>query len=301
MAHSIREERARNRISSASSTPSGFHRAAICLILACYACARVLQVLHGPPAITPLVALEVLSAFALALVDGARAWGIRGILVFTAICTVVGNVVENVGVATGFPFGRYHFLEVMGPRIYAVPVLLGLAYIGMAYASWTLGSVLVGRASHASSWPPYLAVPLVAAAFMTAWDVAQDPVWSTMLHAWAWRNGGRWFGVPLQNYFGWYINTSVIFILFALYAERTKLERSAFAWPALALYVFCAAGNVLQLLTRRYPPISVDASGNAWRTADILAASAVVSMLLMGGLAATAAARLLHSAGEDSL
>lgn len=294
MAQSIGERRAGDSAAAPIRRRLPVHTVAVCLILACYACGRVLQVVHGPPAVTLLVAMEVFSAFALALVDGARAWGVRGILVFAAICAVVGNVVENIGVATGFPFGRYHFLDIMGPRIYAVPVLLGLAYIGMAYASWTLGSVLVGRAWRAGSRPRMLAVPLVAAVFMTAWDVAQDPVWSTMLHAWAWHNGGRWFGVPLKNYFGWFLNTFLIFFLFALYAAGAKLERAPSAWPALALYVFCAAGNVLQLLTRRCPPISVDASGKAWRTADILAISAVVSILLMGGLAATAAAKMLN-------
>ncbi len=296
MTQTIREGRVGDSVTPVSSRQLPVHTFAICLILACYACGRVLQVVHGPPAIIVLVAMEVFSAFALALVDGARAWGMRGILVFAAICTVVGNVVENIGVATGFPFGRYHFLEIMGPRIYAVPVLLGLAYIGMAYASWTLSSVLVGRVWRGGSWSRMLAVPLVAAVFMTAWDVAQDPVWSTMLHAWAWHNGGRWFGVPLQNYFGWFLNTFLIFLLFSLFAANARLNRAASAWPALALYVVCAAGNALQLLTRRYPPISVDASGRAWRTADILAASAVVSILLMGGLAATAAAKMLNRA-----
>lgn len=291
MAQSIGERHAGDSATAAMRGRLPVHRVAACLILACYGCGRVLEVLHGPPANTGLVAMEVISAFALALVDGGRAWGVRGMLVFAAICTVVGNVVENAGVVTGFPFGRYHFLDIMGPRIYAVPVLLGLAYIGMAYASWTLGSVVVGRG--AGPGARLLAAPLVAAGFMTAWDVAQDPVWSTMLHAWAWHNGGRWFGVPLENYFGWYMNVFLIFFLFALYEARAGLKRAASAGPALGLYVLCAAGNVLQLLTRSYPAVSVDASGRGWRTADILAASAIVSVVLMGGLAAMAGARLL--------
>jgi uncharacterized membrane protein len=286
MAQSIQEEPVRGSEAPASLMPARLHAVAVCLILACYACGRVLQVVHGPPATTPLVALEVFSAFALAVVDGARRWGIRGIAVFIAICTVVGNIFENVGVATGFPYGHYHFLSVMGPKIFVVPVLLGLAYIGMAYASWTLGAVLVGRGA---GRPSVVAVPAVAALFMTAWDVAQDPVWSTMLHAWAWHDGGRWFGVPLQNYFGWYLNVFVIFFLFSLYEVRAGVRRAVSAWPALALYILCAAGNVLQLFTRAYAPVSVDASGKAWHTEEILVVSAVVSVVLMGGLAAAAA------------
>ena len=266
--------------------PSRFHLVAVSLILAVYGCGRVLQVLHGPPANTPLVAMEVFSAFALALVDGARAWGFRGILVFAAICAVVGNVAENIGVATGLPFGHYAFLYVMGPKLFAVPVLLGLAYVGMAYASWTLGSALVGRG--VNSRMRRLAVPLVGALFMTAWDVAQDPVWSTMLHAWAWFDGGPWFGVPIQNYIGWYLHVALVFWLFSLVEAKAGLQRTPSIGPALVLYVLCAWGNVLQLFTRVYSPVSVDAAGGIWRTWDILVASAVVSVVLMGGLAAAA-------------
>lgn len=297
MTQSVSDNRVADRKRVSRFIPSSpFQVIATCLILACYACGRVLQVLHGPPAITPLVAMEVLSAFALAVVDGARAWGMRGILVFMAICTVVGNIVENIGVATGFPFGHYSFLDIMGPKIHSVPVLLGLAYIGMAYASWRLGAVLVGRTSAAGSRLGLLATPLVAAVFMTAWDAAQDPVWSTMLHAWAWYDGGKWFGVPLQNYFGWYCNTFLIFFLFALYQRRANPKNATPAGPALALYLLCATGNVLQLLTRHFPAVSVDASGKAWSTGAILAASAAVSVLLMGGLAAMASWRMLRSA-----
>lgn len=258
---------------------------ALCLFLACYACGRVLQVLHGPPATLPLVAAEVLAAFAVALVDGARSVGVRGILIFTLICALVGNGMENLGVATGFPYGHYTFLGVMGPKLFAVPVLLGLAYIGMAWASWRLGCAIAGPRAR------WFVPPVVAAFVMTAWDLAQDPVWSTMLHAWAWRDGGRWFGVPLSNYFGWLVTTFLIFAMFAAYQRRRAQHRYTSAWPALALYSLCAAGNILQLLTRHYAPDSFDASGVPWRTRDILAASAIVSLLVMGGLTAVAARR----------
>jgi putative membrane protein len=274
------------------------HAVAVCLILACYACGRVLEVVHGPPATVPLVAIEVLSAFVLAIVDGARNWGIRGIIVFTGICAIVGNTVENLGVATGFPFGRYHFLDVMGPKLFAVPVLLGLAYIGMAYSSWVLASEVAGRIPAGASRSRIVIAPFVAAFFMTAWDLAQDPVWSTMLHAWAWRDGGPWFGVPLENYFGWFLTVFLIFFLFARFERRCVTERPASTWPALALYILCALGNALQLLTRWYAPLSIDASGRSWPTSEILAASALVSVLVMGGFAAIAVARTVGRAKD---
>ena len=271
------------------------HRVIVCAILACYAAARTLQVITGPTPSLWLVALDVLSAAALAIVHGARHYGWRGILVFTGICVAFGNAVENLGVTTGIPFGHYRFLDVMGPRIYRVPVLLGLAYVGMAYASWTIARILVPSRSSPFSGARIIRIALVAACVMTAWDVAQDPVWSTFLHAWEWRDSGPWFGVPFSNDAGWLSTTFTIYLLFGLWLKRQRSEPGAVSgsmWPAVAFYAICAGGNVLQFFVRRPVTITYDALGRAWPVTSILAASALVSIFGMGSFAAVAAWRL---------
>ena len=78
-----------------------------------------------------IVAAHVLFPLIFAFIDGARVYRVRGILIFMLICLAIGNLFENLSILTGFPFGRYHFTNVMGPKLLNVPVLLGLAYIGM--------------------------------------------------------------------------------------------------------------------------------------------------------------------------
>jgi putative membrane protein len=117
------------------------------LFLALYSLARLLEIVPTELPRTAIVALDVLSAMAFALVDGERNYRLRGILVFTGLCIVVGNLVENLGVTTGIPFGRYYFVNLMGPKLFHVPVLLGLAYIGMAYVSWTVARAILGPAA----------------------------------------------------------------------------------------------------------------------------------------------------------
>ena len=260
---------------------------ALGLILAAYVCARVLEVVPTSVPRLPLVAFDVLSAFAFALVDGARHYRLRGTLVFAGICIVVGNIIENLGVATGFPYGHYYFAELMGPKLFHVPILLGLAYIGMAYVSWTLGSLIVGRSSG------LFAVPIVASFIMVAWDLAQDPVWATILHGWVWRDGGPWFGVPISNYLGWFATVFLIYLCFALYL-RSKPAAAATAngRPAILFYALCAAGNVFQIFGSPNPAVVQDPSGQPWRVAGITAASALVSIFVMGAFAAFAWIRL---------
>ena len=49
---------------------------------------------------------------------------------------------------------------------------------------------------------------------------AMDPVWSTVMHAWIWLQGGAYFGVPLSNFAGWYITVYIFYQLFAVYLRH---------------------------------------------------------------------------------
>lgn len=271
-------------------------------ILILYLLTRILQVLPGSTPSTPIVALEILAALAFALIHGARHYRIHGILVFAAICLVIGNALENLSVVAGFPFGHYEFLPLMGPKLLHVPILLGLAYIGMAYVSWTLARIILGATRPIPAGPQLIAMPLLASVIMTAWDFAQDPVWSTLLHAWRWRDGGRWFGVPLTNYAGWLLTVFLIYIAFALYLRRSPSSTPAPASPhwrsPVLLYAFCALGNVLQPLRPQLADAVIDATGTIWRTAAILRASALVSILIMGSLALVAWLRIPRTANS---
>lgn len=243
-----------------------------------------------------------------ALIHGARLYHFRGILTFASICLVVGNIFENLGVLTGFPFGRYYFTNLMGPKLFAVPIFLGLAYLGMAYLSWTLAHVIFGGMQSPLAGSRFLALPLTASFIMVAWDLSQDPIWSTVLHAWIWLRGGTYFGVPVSNFFGWYLTVYVMYQLFALSLRRYPTESnqlpSGFWRLAVLFYGVAAAGNVLLATARRGPSVVSDPTGVQWKVSDIINTCAVVSVFTMGAFALLAWIRLTdqkNKAGKSLL
>ena len=279
-------------------------------MVAVYALARVLQLFTGSVPMLVVLALHVVPTLAFALVHGALRYRLRNSVLFIVLFLVVGNLIENFGVTTGFPFGHYYFTEGMGPKLFHVPVFLGLAYVGMGYVSWVLADIILGESSATAR---VVRVPALAALIMTSWDLSQDPVWSTVLHLWTWIKGGAYFGVPWSNFFGWLLTTSVIYLCFALMCgagppacgmpEHGTCQRSnsSLDWSAITFYALSAAGNVLLLVARPPVPLVADPTGTQWRVRDITLAGALVSIFAMGAFVCWASLKLNGHSRNTSL
>lgn len=264
-------------------------------ILVVYAAARIGQAFPNQVPILVTIVFHVIAPLLFALVHGAMRYGIRNMLVFMLLCAAIGNVTENLSIITGFPFGHYHFTNVMGPKILNVPILLGLAYIGMGYICWTLALIILGDFDRPLTGSRLVTRPLIAAFLMVAWDLSMDAIWSNFVHAWTWHDGGAYFGVPLTNFAGWYLTVYLIYQSFALYLAR--IRRDSLVLPpsywrsAVAFYGICAIGNLFVLPPRGVATIT-DASGTSWPVADIFGASELVSISVMGAFAAVAWVRV---------
>ena len=268
-------------------------------LIAIYAYSRILQTFPGRTSMLEIVALHVLPPLLFALIHGTILYRLRGSLAFIVMCLVVGNIFENLGVRTGFPYGRYYFTAVMGPKIFAVPIFLGLAYIGMAYLSWTLARIILKNFQTPLAGPSVVAIPVVAAFIMVGWDLAMDPVWSTIVHAWIWQRGGSYFGVPLTNFLGWYLVVYIIYQIFALYLRRQPpnsqpLPPSFWRLPII-FYAVSAAGNLILLIPHHRIASISDPVGVQWNVSSILTACGFVSIFIIGGFAALAWLRLKPS------
>ena len=141
-----------------------------------------------------------------------------------------------------------------------------------------------------------LTVPLFASFVMVAWDLSMDPIWSTCVRAWIWLDGGAYFGVPLSNFFGWYLAVYVFYQLFALYLRGRATSSDSLPrrhwYLAVLFYGVSAAGNLLLLIPQTGPSVVLDPAGTPWRISDIAGACALNSIFTMGAFALLAWVRL---------
>jgi uncharacterized membrane protein len=245
-----------------------------------------------------LTVLNLAIMVAFVLLHGALRYRAKGIAAFAVICLVVSNLFENLGVATGFPFGPYFYTDALGPKLFYVPLLIGPAYLGVGYLAWVLATILVGDVKRGADALSIFATPFIAAFIMVMWDLALDPGASTVEKLWIWEQGGGFFGVPLSNYLGWFLTVYLFMQSFALYlrargpAAETEQPKSYFI-QAIAMYVIVALNYVLDYLANGTEPVT-DATGAVWRTGDIFETAAITSLLTMVFVAALATIKIVR-------
>jgi putative membrane protein len=243
-----------------------------------------------------LAAIGILAA----CIHAALSYGWKDALALLAICLVITFAMENIGAATGFPFGHYHF-EVGSnlPHVGAIPVIVGPLWFGMGYFSWIVAGTLLGGAqARLGRNIELIALPAVAAFVMTQWDVVIDPPESTISKAWIWHDGGAHFGVPLSNYLGWLLTSWLFYQAFALYLSR---RRHVSAWTAgqgralrlvaILLYLGSGLSHVTPWLIGQGGEV-VDAASHVWRVGDLRETTVVILLFTMFFTSMIAALRL---------
>jgi uncharacterized membrane protein len=237
-------------------------------------------VLHLPQAVGGAMLASCLTLFG--LLHGASTYGWRGILFFLVVCLGVSNAFENLSIVTGFPFGWYHYSDAMGPKLFLVPLLIGPAYFGVGYLSWTLARAIFGDEDARLAGLLSFATPAIASFIMVSWDLTLDPIMSTITGSWVWHNSGSYFGVPVSNFLGWYLTVYVFFQCFALYARRrfasfTKVP-GYWATPLFA-YTSIIIAPILSLLLGTEPTtVLTDPVGHQWQAQDIRSVAALVCL-----------------------
>ena len=241
-------------------------RSLLLILLFLYLVARICQLFAGRIPDLLIVALHVIPPALFALIHGARIYGSRSILVFATLSLGIGTLFEIMSLRTGFPFGHYRFTDLMGPKLFDLPILLALAYVGMGYLSWVVGLTILGYQNQPLLGRKIVLLPLMAGFVMTAWDLSMDPVWADIDHAWVWRDGGSYYGVPISNFFGWFLTVYIFYQLFALYVRKRAISPPQTSrWRlAILFYVTSGIGNLLVIAPASLGEVFVDAAGRRW-------------------------------------
>jgi putative membrane protein len=255
-------------------------------VFALYTCASDIPGLI-PPGLSAITFTILL--LAVAVLHCTISYRTRDFVAFFLITFIVSNIAENLSILTGVPFGHYYYSDILGAKLFLVPLIIAPAYFAVGYLSWTLARVLLGAFEYRpQGWNVFL-VPLVATFVMVSWDVSMDPTTSTIDRSWIWLQGGGYFGVPFSNFVpGWFLTVYIFLQIFALYlyrfsnapVESRVIEPKAFWYQAAIAYGAIALGIVIPAFVGENVQVA-DPTGTTWMTGDIHNSMALVTIFTM--------------------
>lgn len=131
--------------------------------------------------------------------DGTR----TKLTLFFILLFVAGFAVEWIGVHTGLIFGNYSYGSVLGLKLNAVPLIIGVNWFLLIYATGV--ALQYSRINY--SW---LRIP-VGAFILVLLDMLIEPV-ATRLGYWHWQGNI----IPLKNYGCWFIISAALLLVFQI-------------------------------------------------------------------------------------
>jgi uncharacterized membrane protein len=150
--------------------------------------------------------------------------GRRTAFAFVAVAVVLGWLAEHFGVRTGFVFGPYHYTDVLGHKLGAVPLLIPLIWFMILYLAYVLSNLIAGDgpAGHYGHISHAVWLSVLGALIATAYDLTLDPYMSQApINAWIWDAGGPYYHIPAQNFRGWIGVSFVILLVMRVIHHRT--------------------------------------------------------------------------------
>jgi putative membrane protein len=182
-------------------------------------------------------------------------WHFLGFMI-PAIFLSLGS--ELLGTSTGFPFGHYRYLSGLGYKISGfVPFTIPLSWFYLGFSAYWI--VLTGLETRAiPQILKYVGAIAFGSLLLTSWDFVLDPAMSqTTLPFWVWEQPGAFFGMPYQNFAGWF-GTGVVFMIVATsiwQAKPLKMPRTELGLP-LAIYLSnFAFATIMSLAAGIYIPV----------------------------------------------
>ena len=224
-------------------------------LLILYALMTTYTVAGAPLGIAPariFTPFLTLTGFAFAILHAGQREGWRRAVGLLGLVFVVSLLFESVGVATGWVYGPYHYTNSLGPKFLGlVPYLIPIAWFMMSYPSFIIADRLVPSGwtlFRAGRWQHLLSVATLGGLVMTAWDLIMDPVMVASGH-WVWDKQGVYFGIPLQNFWGWWLTIFTTFALYLwLFGKGSKPAQSGFDRLALGSYMVTGLGIIIAAL-----------------------------------------------------
>ena len=160
---------------------------------------------------------------------------------FIFLASGIGAFMEYVGMQNGAFFGG-HYVYKPQLTLFTVPISVIFYWAVFIYTGYCLtNSFLYWLKTSKPNFKNKNIFLLIFAVlldgyFVTAIDLFMDPI-AVKSGNWKWVEGGLYFGIPIGNFIGWFIVTTIVVSIFRIFEyffpKKEKFSKSIFVIPVL--------------------------------------------------------------------
>lgn len=142
-----------------------------------------------------------------------KIYGGRGIATIIVL-GIFALGIETIGIHTGFPYSRFEYIMPFGYR------LLGSTpwTVFIAWSPLVIGVFLLTKKYTHSYWKQWF----IYISLLLGLDSVLDPG-AVARGLWKYTDGGIWFDVPVQNFFGWIVSGTIAYMILRFILKNKNL------------------------------------------------------------------------------
>lgn len=148
-------------------------------------------------------------------------------LIWFVTAFIITVIIEIIGVKTGKIFGEYSYGNVLGYKLFGVPMIIGFNWLFVILGAFSISNLFSRNT---------FAIVLISSILATAFDYLLEPV-AVKLGYWNWADAK----IPFQNYAAWFFITMAA--VSALTFFKIKASSEVFLHYFIAQTIFFLALN----------------------------------------------------------
>ena len=151
-------------------------------------------------------------------------FGLNNTVLFFFSSFIISLLLEIIGTNKGLIFGKYSYEPSLcpGPMIRNVPILIAISWTGIIYMALVCTMMIIDGAIVSTINITHILLP---ALLVTILDLVLDPI-AVDESRWSWEMPGKYYGVPIKNFIGWFFNCSLILLLFSMISSTHVITNS---------------------------------------------------------------------------
>ena len=144
--------------------------------------------------------------------------GLFNTLLFFVSSFLISLFLEIIGANKGYIFGKYSYEPQLcpGPLVGNVPILIAVSWTGIIYMSLNYSFLFLEKNFNELI---SFEIILLTSILITILDLVLDPI-AVDEGRWKWQSPGKYYGVPVKNFLGWFFNTTIVLLFYKQFSKE---------------------------------------------------------------------------------